>query len=327
MEVKCEESYILSHISYEKDEFFIECKAPIALRILGNSISTDIKTLINSGNLEEAIRRLGGDVTKSTDLVETFNTKISIDIEDLYAEKRYLNDITNISEEVRNRKKEVIDKKIDSLKTQLDSVQKRIEEVGSGTCVVCFSEYENPVMLKCCKNILCFECLSGCLQNKQKCPYCREIMDYSNTILISEKEEADVVPKEVLKDKIENLYELILKNPQKKILLFSTSDFEKIVRYLSRKRLNFTEVAGGREVTDRIIEKYKRQDSDSNILLLNAKNMGSGINLENTDIIIFFNKMSESIRTQVIGRALRVSRKKDHKLEIYNLCHFNEMPQ
>ena len=70
-----------------------------------------------------------------------------------------------------------------------------------------------------------------------------------------------------------------------------------------------------------IIEQYKSDELD--ILLLNSRYFGSGLNLENTTDIFMFHKMNESIENQVIGRAQRPGR--TQVLNVYRLLYQNEL--
>ena len=71
----------------------------------------------------------------------------------------------------------------------------------------------------------------------------------------------------------------------------------------------------------KIIEQYKGNELD--ILLLNSRYFGSGLNLENTTDIFMFHKMNESIENQVIGRAQRPGR--TQVLNVYRLLYHNEL--
>ena len=55
-----------------------------------------------------------------------------------------------------------------------------------------------------------------------------------------------------------------------------------------------------------IIQDYK--DNKVNILILNAKFFGSGLNLQMTDDIIIYHRMDKKLEKQVIGRGQRLGR-------------------
>ena len=60
------------------------------------------------------------------------------------------------------------------------------------------------------------------------------------------------------------------------------------------------------------------------VLLLNARFFGAGLNLQMTDEIIIYHRMNSDLEKQVIGRAQRLGRQT--KLSIRYLCYNNEIP-
>jgi SNF2 family DNA or RNA helicase len=71
---------------------------------------------------------------------------------------------------------------------------------------------------------------------------------------------------------------------------------------------------------ENIIKKYK--NNEISVLLMNARNFGAGINLENTDDIIVLHKMNHELEKQVIGRAQRLGR--TGPLRVWKLKYTNE---
>tara|TARA_B110000261_G_C13050737_1_gene344117 strand:+ start:453 stop:767 length:315 start_codon:yes stop_codon:yes gene_type:complete len=76
---------------------------------------------------------------------------------------------------------------------------------------------------------------------------------------------------------------------------------------LEKAQVSFSHLKGNQQQCNYIIEKYKTSDLD--VLLINSKHYGSGLNLENTTDIVLFHKFTDQIEKQVIGRAQRTGRK------------------
>ena len=72
---------------------------------------------------------------------------------------------------------------------------------------------------------------------------------------------------------------------------------------------------------EKTVNQYKN-GSHLDVLLLNSKFSGSGINLENTTHMVIYHNMTSEITQQIIGRAQRPGRKSP--LTIYRLLHENE---
>ena len=84
--------------------------------------------------------------------------------------------------------------------------------------------------------------------------------------------------------------------------------------------MSFDYIKGNSNQINSIVNKYKK--GNLNVLLINTRNYGSGMNLENTTDIIMFHKFDTQMETQVIGRAHRLGR--TSPLNIYYLLHENE---
>ncbi len=107
------------------------------------------------------------------------------------------------------------------------------------------------------------------------------------------------------------------------MLIFSSFDmsFHSIGRVMKSERLHYKCLKGNVVQIRSVIAQYKGSALD--IMFINAKNFGSGLNLENTTDIIMFHKMDTEVEKQVIGRAQRYGR--TTRLNLWYLLHENEM--
>lgn len=125
-------------------------------------------------------------------------------------------------------------------------------------------------------------------------------------------------------DKARNL-EIILsrRTPASKFLIFASYDnsFVHIGQVLERLGMSYSYLKGNHDVVRNIVNRYKT--GDLSVLLVNTRNYGSGLNLENTTDIIMFHKFDSEIEKQVVGRANRMGR--TGPLNVYYLLYENEM--
>tara|TARA_Y100000385_G_C12850091_1_gene532658 strand:- start:323 stop:796 length:474 start_codon:yes stop_codon:yes gene_type:complete len=105
--------------------------------------------------------------------------------------------------------------------------------------------------------------------------------------------------------------ELLLKkikaeNKKSKILIFSEYEkaFNKFVDILERLEIKYGILKGTSLKSN--LYMYKNQDVD--VLLINSRAFGSGVNLENTTDVIIYHYFNLEIEKQVIGRAQRPGR-------------------
>jgi hypothetical protein len=115
-----------------------------------------------------------------------------------------------------------------------------------------------------------------------------------------------------------------------KILIFSDhqESFKLVENILQELDISFTELSKGnvKEIVE-AIDNYKNKDltyeKNVDVLMIDSSNHGAGMNLENTDILIFLHRTDETLYDQVIGRAQRPGRV--GQLKIINLYNNNEI--
>jgi SNF2 family DNA or RNA helicase len=164
----------------------------------------------------------------------------------------------------------------------------------------------------------------------KSCPMCRNKLDISKLTIIIDankdqtaKLEEETQQQELL-PKLDTLLTFIKNNPNKKILVFSSYEksFETLENEFLKKNITYSKLSGTAARINNIINKYK--SGQVQVLLLNAKNFGAGLNLQITDEIIIYHRMSKDLERQVIGRAQRLGR--SDPLKINYLCFENEYP-
>ena len=320
-----EDNYIDLSLNIEPYEITkIICDNPYAAEILNGIIGKELINMINANDIDSAISRLKCKVTNEDNLINILCDKYIKIINNLKIELSGVKLMTYDNEETKNQKIKNIENKIDSYKEKINLIYLRIQQ--GNNCPICFDSPEHKTIVNCCKNPFCLNCIIKYLDHSQKnvCPLCRSNEIDSNKFLIShENYKIKDIDNKKLKTKIEELEKLINKYDNKKILIFSEYDnsFNEIIKIMFHKNKKFCKIKGGG--VKGIISKFKNKGENSvDILLLNSKYCGSGINLENADIIIIYHHMSTDLENQVIGRAQRIGRKT--KLKIYKLLHENE---
>jgi SNF2 family DNA or RNA helicase len=124
---------------------------------------------------------------------------------------------------------------------------------------------------------------------------------------------------------MDKIFELNNNNPVKKYLIFTEYESTlntKITSILDKWNLKYDRIRGSTATINKQLEKYKNPNGETNVLLVNSKFFGSGMNLENTSDIIIMHKMQSDIEMQAIGRAQRFGRKGE--LRIWKLYYQNE---
>jgi SNF2 family DNA or RNA helicase len=157
---------------------------------------------------------------------------------------------------------------------------------------------------------------------------CRSVIKASELVYVSKENDPEDEKKEdrtvkKTKQKQETVLDIVSEGlnetPKKKFLIFSMYDesFSIIRRELEENKIDYVEISGSKATRDSKIKKFK--EDKVNVVFLNSRFNGAGINLEMATDIILYHEMPQSIRDQVVGRALRVGRECD--LTIHNLVY------
>jgi hypothetical protein len=213
---------------------------------------------------------------------------------------------------------------IKSVESKIKNIKDRLENPTAKTCSICLDNIKIPSIVTCCKNIFCIECIKDCVKTNKSCPLCRTKIDNSQIHIIKDdiQNDEDEKNNEILLDKLDILSDYLLLNPYKRILIFSEYEqtFELIQRRLLQLGIRYDRIFGSTNQINKTIENYSTNKIQ--VLMLNAKHFGAGINLQMTDDIFVYHRMSSDLEKQVIGRAQRLGR--NEPLNIHYLCYDNE---
>lgn len=232
------------------------------------------------------------------------------------------------------------------------------EKIGnSNFCSLCDDEFiisdetggvDISLYSECCDKPCCHNCLSKWYNKllKKNCPVChkkgvlvsdfktknkeKEIFNDINNVndvndIYNYVKKNDI--KHIKKSKIDFLenyiYSKIINNKINKTIIFSDyiNSFINVKDILNKKNIKYTEFDGGNiEAIEQNLIDFR--DGDAQVLMCNSLLFGCGMNLEFATDIIFFHKMTNEMKNQVIGRCQRPGRRSI--LNIWYLMHDNE---
>jgi hypothetical protein len=299
------------------NQIIIKCLTPKELKIIRGYVDSDIINMINAGNIHEAVLKLNCNIDTSEHILEVITKKIKKDIHnkkiELEYEERRIPDDRRLHEEKIKKIKD----KINSLEIQFNSIEEKIKTFKEESCPICYDDLIQPMLISCCNNLFCMKCITMC----SKCPFCRMNLDITKGIVISD-EKYDIKKINNLCSKVDNLITLLKKKPKGKFLLFSNYDrtFDNINQKLIDNNIIFSRLIGTSAAINNTIRKF--ESGEIKVLLLNASNYGSGLNLQMATDIVIYHELELELETQVIGRAQRLGR--TQPLNVYYLQNDNE---
>jgi len=166
------------------------------------------------------------------------------------------------------------------------------------------------------------------MNHNPKCPHCRADLTPGDLIVMVDEvsdaapaaDEAGPLEKNAALEKL--LTEIFDRPEQAKVLIFSEHEniFITVGEFLTYKGIQNSRVIGSSATIASTLNKFKTNSLD--VLLLNSRHCGSGLNIENATDVIIYHSMSPELEMQVIGRAQRPGR--TSTLNIWKLLHENE---
>jgi SNF2 family DNA or RNA helicase len=301
--IRNDEKFVHESFTIPKSEhFYYQCFQPLFNAVAG-LVPPLITIMIESGNIEGAITSLGGSKTK--DIVALVRKKKLEELEEA-SYKVGMYTIRDDEEQIKTWTTRRV-----RVQTQLSELNIRFENMLAGACYICRDELKDPVLEPCCQNLFCGECLFTWLKNKKSCPTCRTTIKLKDLIYVKTTDEEPKVFEPTIylpQTKIEKIAKLVTSNKKGKFLIFSSYDssFEPICRVLTENKIGYALLKGSSKTRQKNIDKFK--SGNLQVIFLNSNFNGAGINLQETTDIILYHRMTQSTRSQIIGRAERIGR-------------------
>lgn len=274
--------------------------------VLKNYLPNEVKRMIAAGDISSAVSYLGGQ-RENKKLSDIIIEKEEYSLRQLEASLIYYTQLENTN------KVDEIKEKIEKAKSSLENLKNKIQEIENEECPVCYDDFNNQkILTNCCKFVLCNNCIKNLVLTTNKCPFCRTQIDMKSLIVsttddIKESDEKKSFASK--KSKPDTVIEIINSKPNGKFLLFSEfwQTFSPISEVLTTNNISWAEIKGTTDTKQKNIKLFK--EGKIKVLFLNARHDGTGINLpETTDIILYHKVSSDSLETQIFGRALRLGR-------------------
>jgi SNF2 family DNA or RNA helicase len=304
------------------------CVNPRMLNVLSNYIDQESRLMISAGDIKGALLRLGGgSSTTDSNLFDVVAKKQRERLESaIFSVQFWKNRGVSGAKEL-----ETWEKRVKEIEKTISELEEKYKNVLKDDCTICYSEISDPVLLPCCQNVFCGGCIIKWLETTKTCPMCRAAVNLKEMVYIhmngskknEEEKKDDSVEICKPKSKPQTVLDIVsvdkdTTGKKKKYLIFSMYDesFSTIRRELEEHKMEYVEISGSKATRDSKIRRFKEGKVD--IVFLNSRFNGAGINLETATDIILYHEMPPSIEEQVIGRALRVGR--EGNVTIHHLC-------
>lgn len=330
--IKNKEAYVENSIYLPPlNNRYIKCKTPISIRVLNGIADRNIIDCLNANDVAGALQYVKPNNKGTEDnIVQVLIEKYKKQLSNNQLNIEMINQMFFETEIERQNELERLKKRNEEIQRKIDMIEERIK--NNDMCSICYEDADNRSITKCCQNSFCFKCINMWLKSKAICPLCKSVLTTDELLVVDHNcnitvEMDEDIPEDSVNekfDKYKNL-EIIMKNKKStdKFLLFSSFDstFQEIIPILKKLNIKYDYVKGNSGVIANTVKRYK--EGDLSVLLINVRNCGSGLNLENTTDVIMFHKFDTQLETQVIGRAQRYGRRTS--LNVHYLLYENEI--
>lgn len=334
----CQSARMIIHSSedYIKDSFSspniihtnIICSTPVNIRVLDTFISADMLERLNAGDVNGALESIGMSAQSTTEITTAVTKSLLKDLDQAKLTHEYKKVMEYSTDAIKAKALEACEQKIASIESRIQAIQDRIARASEQTCPICYCEVNNASVTPCCQQLFCFPCLCESLKRVAACPLCRaRINDLKDIQVVGEPQATSEVKETIVANAKLNKKDAFVRfmkaNPTAKVLMFSGYDatFAGIEHTLLEESITYATVNGSQARINKMLRDFK--GGKYNVLFLNAKNMGAGLNIECATHVVLFHRMSVELEVQIIGRAMRLGRTEN--LDVIHLLHENEV--
>lgn len=303
------------------------CKAPASLGILQNFVTPAALEALHAGDVAGALTALGLEASSKESIVEAVTAGLRHDIdqaEKLLAFKHTMDYSTPAAKADGIARAEA---KVTSLREKLAALEARVSGMDSELCPICYDVPHTPTLTPCCRQTFCLACVCECVAKKPTCPLCRVAIKSVKELLVvgagGGGAGTDTVAEEGPPTKGAALLKLLSGiGAADRYLVFSAHEasFKGLREVLATRGIKCELLMG----TAARIQRLRKQFADGKVqvLCMNARHVGAGLNLEMATHVVLYHKMNVELERQVIGRALRFERAAE--LKVVHLAHEGE---
>lgn len=307
----------------------IVCSSPASLPLLSGYVSPAVMTALHAGDTRGALAALNLVSEDKTSIVDKVTASLRLKLDE--AERTYAFKETKTYSSAA-AKEEALTKardKIARFREQLEALNARIAAIDTIECPICYDPPRSTVLTPCCRNAFCLSCLCECIVAKPACPMCRaEITSMKNVIVLGEGSESESAMggggDEPLPTKAAALLKILTEaSEEQRFLIFSEHEgsFRGLQELLRDRDIQCRLLQGSSTQVNALRKQF--QKGTVRVLCMNAKHVGSGLNLDCTTDVILYHKMNAEMEQQVVGRAVRFERAAP--LRVVHLVHEGEV--
>ena len=190
-----------------------------------------------------------------------------------------------------------------------------LRKIRDNECMICLDVCEFPTIMSCCQQLYCGKCILRHMLLFPKCPTCRSPLEVSGMCCLTTLTDEQ---KRLTKTKMEMCLDILQKNKDKQIIIYSAFDniYYQLFEEMDKLGLKVERIENNLYSLRRTIKNY--QQGSTHIIFVSNVDMIRGQSLESTSHLIFYHELPVSeLKEVLIHSAQRLGR--EEPLQIVHL--------
>ena len=182
----------------------------------------------------------------------------------------------------------------------------RFRDALQSQCAICHDDMTRPVLLTCCQNLYCAECILSWIHIRGRCPSCRS--DNLRVEPINDGAgEATDLPAQRARTKAQILIDIV-NEAQGGVIVYSAHVDGLATAHTALAEAGITVgfIKGMSSTRDKRIAEFTT--GQVKVLLLDAQINCAGLDLLSLTDVVLYHDMPADMKTQIIGRGRRINR-------------------
>lgn len=196
-------------------------------KIMQGILDDDIYELLHNGQIKEVLEHLNA-ISNCNNIWDFIHEKLLNEMNEMKMKLKNFKNLTNTSSPELLE----IQQNINNIENKKQKLHEKMEEYrNTNECILCYEFMEQPILLYCCQNIICWKCIEKWLRDNNCCPYCRAILH--NDDILSLKYPIEINHNDTTKKTNRNIPFVKLDTRKNKIFQIIESNCHEIIFFYS----------------------------------------------------------------------------------------------
>ena len=135
-------------------------------------LDDDIYELLHNGQIKEVLEHLNA-ISNCNNIWDFIHEKLLNEMNEMKMKLKNFKNLTNTSSPELLE----IQQNINNIENKKQKLHEKMEEYrNTNECILCYEFMEQPILVYCCQNIICWKCIEKWIKVNNCCPYCRAIL-------------------------------------------------------------------------------------------------------------------------------------------------------